>query len=134
MQLPVTVAIDFMNSDHAEFVELLTRLNTALEQDSNETITALVTKLIEHTKEHFSHEEREMQRINFPPYPIHKNEHDQVISSLKNAAFDWDSGHNREALQKFIADTVIPWFYLHVETMDSITAHFIQQFDSINPS
>ncbi|MCF6235250.1 MAG: hemerythrin family protein [Gammaproteobacteria bacterium] len=131
MQLPVTVAIDFMNKDHAEFVEQLTQLNTALKNDSNKIISELLTKLVEHTCEHFSHEECEMQRISFPPYPMHKGEHDQVIDSLKSAVIDWDNRHDREALEKYISDTVTPWFYLHVDTMDSITAQFIQRFDSM---
>ncbi len=132
MQPPVTVAIDFMNQDHAEFVLQLSQLNTALENASDKKVSELMTQLFEHTTEHFSHEEAEMQRINFPPYPMHKSEHDQVISLLEGAVSNWETEHSRPQLQQFIKETVIPWFYLHVETMDSITAQFIQRFDT-NP-
>ncbi len=130
MQLPITVAIDFMNRDHAEFVQQLTQLNIALENESDEKISELMAQLFEHTAEHFSHEEAEMQRINFPPYPMHKSEHDKVINLLESAVSSWKAEHSRPLLKQFIKETVVPWFYLHVETMDSITAQFIQQFDA----
>ncbi len=130
MQLPVTVTIDFMNRDHAEFVQQLTQLNIALENESDEKISELMARLFEHTTEHFSHEEAEMQRINFPPYPMHKSEHDKVIDLLESAISNWEAEHSRPLLKQFIKETVVPWFYLHVETMDAITAQFIQQFDA----
>ena len=130
MQLPITVAIDFMNQDHADFVKLIIQLDTALENESDEKISHIMAQLFKHTVEHFSHEESEMQRINFPPYPMHKGEHEQVIDLLNNAVAHWENEHDRALLNQFITETILPWFYLHVETMDSITAQFIQQFDS----
>ena len=130
MQLPVTVAIDFMNQDHADFVQLIIQLDTALENESDEKISHIMAQLFKHTVEHFSHEESEMQRINFPPYPMHKGEHDQVINLLENAVANWETKHSRSSLKQFIKETVMPWFYQHVETMDSITAQFIHRFDS----
>lgn len=130
MQPPATVAIDFMNHDHAKFVQLIIQLNTALENEPDEKISKLMAQLFKHTTKHFSHEESEMKRINFPPYPMHKGEHDQVISLLENAVSNWETGHSRSLLKQFIKETVMPWFYLHVETMDAITAQFIRRFDS----
>ena len=72
-----------MNHDHKEFVEILSSLIELLNNSNNEgDIDAELENLQTHIKEHFSREEELMLKANFPPYTVHKAEHEQVLTLL----------------------------------------------------
>ncbi|GGB78750.1 hypothetical protein GCM10011352_00450 [Marinobacterium zhoushanense] len=124
------VALAFMNADHAQAVELIEQLEqlTApqglLAALDRQAISATLNQLYEHNREHFAHEEREMLRVDFPAYPVHRNEHERVLAQIEQACRQWkasgDLGHLREYL------SLLPnWLLNHVATMDKVTADFI---------
>ncbi len=120
------VALDFMNHDHAEFIELREQLLTALSSEANTTETETLAKqLLEHTRIHFAEEERQMQEAQFPPYPMHKGEHDRVLADMEARVAQWQQDHDAKALHDWLETAVAEWFVSHVNTMDFITARFI---------
>ncbi len=121
------VALEFMNRDHAEFVSLHTGLLARLgAQASGAEVNALLDELLQHTRHHFAEEERQMQETRFPPYPIHKSEHDSVLADMLTRINQWKQGSNRDALRDWLEGPVSDWFINHVETMDFVTAGFIK--------
>jgi hemerythrin len=125
------VALDFMNRDHAEFVALSERLLALLTQQQVETeVDALLDQLMEHTRHHFSEEERQMQATHFTPYRMHKGEHDHVLSALEEHIALWRQGRDAAHLRAVIESTLNSWFVNHVNTMDFVTANFIAQAKS----
>ena len=120
------VALPFMNHDHAEFIELRERLLAALAKQPDTTeVDALLARLLEHTRTHFGEEERLMQEAQFPPYPMHKGEHDRVLADMETRIAQWQQGHDAEALHSWLDKTVGDWFVNHVSMMDFVTARFI---------
>lgn len=125
--IPITKS-EIMNHDHKEFVELLNSLLALLDNSDNEgEIDALLENLQTHLKEHFAREEELMLKANFPPYPVHKGEHERVLSLYKEVVASWQSGHNREQLITFIQTQFSEWFIQHVSTMDRVTAEFLER-------
>jgi hemerythrin len=115
----------FMNEDHREFALMLDHVEREVADSSYEAIDQSLRGLIGHTKAHFERENEAMQALNhFPPYEAHKGEHDRVIQGL-NLMFDtWKETRDREQLRAGLAN-LWAWFDIHLETMDTVTAHFI---------
>jgi len=82
--------------------------------------------LFEHTRRHFAEEERLMQETRFPPYPMHKSEHDQVLANMAAQIERWQYGRDAVATRDWLGKAVGDWFITHVSTMDLVTAGFIE--------
>lgn len=120
------VALDFMNHDHAEFIEMREQLLAALAKEGTTAeVDALLDRLLEHTRTHFGEEERQMREAQFPPYPMHKGEHDRVLAEMETRVAQWKQGRDAEALRGWLDKDVGDWFVNHVSTMDFVTARFI---------
>lgn len=125
MQYP-QVALEFMNRDHAEFVELLEKIVEILSQENPQTrVDALLDTLLQHTRSHFSEEERQMQASGFPPYPMHHGEHERVLGAMAAKISEWQAGHDNAELKAWLTGPVSDWFVNHVSTMDLMTARHI---------
>lgn len=120
------VALAFMNHDHAEFVEMREQLLAALAQEGNTAeVDALLDRLMEHTRTHFGEEERQMREAQFPPYPVHKGEHDRVLADMETHVAQWQQERDAAALRSWLDKDVGDWFVNHVGMMDFVTARFI---------
>jgi hemerythrin len=121
------VALEFMNRDHAEFVALRGQLLELLSAPSPDArVDMLLDELLTHTRHHFAEEERLMQESNFPPYPMHKGEHDNVLADMSAKVERWKQGHDAPALREWLDRDVGDWFVNHVSSMDFVTAGFIK--------
>lgn len=122
------VAVEFMNRDHAEFAGLRERLLDALSGDvHNATIDGLLAELVDHTARHFADEERMMVEASFPPYEVHKAEHDHVLAEMQARGSRWSQDTDVDALRRWIEKDVGDWFIGHVGSMDLVTAAFVER-------
>lgn len=124
------VALEFMNADHEEATKITNTLQTLIGAADNgeanpQAISDTLEKLLIHCREHFAREEAQMQKINFPPYPIHQGEHQCVLNEMEQVLEDWRKSEDLVALKQYAFDTLPEWFIGHIESMDSITALFI---------
>ncbi len=121
------VELAFMNRDHAEFVELRETLLVMLAHQGNPAeADALLDRLLEHTRRHFAEEERLMQETRFPPYPMHKGEHDRVLADMESHVARWKQERDITALSDWLEVGLVDWFVGHVSTMDFVTARYIK--------
>ena len=120
------VALEFMNRDHADFVVMRSKLLDLISTQAPENdVDTLLDELLAHTRHHFSEEERLMQETRFPPYAMHKSEHEHVLADMSAHVGRWKQGRDVTALQDWLDKDVGAWFVTHVSTMDFITAGFI---------
>ncbi len=120
------VALDFMNRDHADFVVMHNKLITLVDTNTAPAeITTQLENLIAHTRHHFAEEERQMQATGFPPYPMHKGEHERVLANMEQQLQSWRDNPQPAVLREWLDVAVTDWFINHVSTMDFITARFI---------
>jgi hemerythrin len=121
------VALDFMNRDHAEFVAARERLLGLISAHAPESdVDTLLDALLDHTRHHFAEEERLMQETRFPPYIMHKGEHDNVLADMAAKIDGWKQGRDATKLKEWLDKAVGDWFVNHVSTMDFVTAGFIE--------
>lgn len=119
------VALDFMNRDHADFVALRGQLLALLSEHASEArVDNLLDELLAHTSHHFAEEERVMLETGFPPYPVHKMEHDNVLAEMAAKADSWKKTRDAAALHDWVDCRMGDWFVNHVGSMDLVTARF----------
>ncbi|MBI5889860.1 MAG: hemerythrin family protein [Nitrosomonadales bacterium] len=122
------VALDFMNRDHAEFVAMRSQLLDLVSARAPEKdLDTLLDELLRHTRHHFAEEERLMQETRFPPYAMHKSEHDHVLADMSARIASWKRERDATALRDWLDKAVGNWFVTHVGTMDLVTAGYIEK-------
>jgi hemerythrin len=124
------VPLDFINADHREEARLLNELDEALaahraRRTGPEPVLACFEALFTHTRAHFHREEEAMQRTGFPPYTIHKSEHERVLLEMAEQGQAFGEGGDAARLADYVGRAVPAWFTNHILTMDLITARFI---------
>lgn len=124
------VPIDFVNADHREEARLLNELGVAVEAfRAGETdlaaVVACFETLYEHTREHFSREERAMQATGFPPFLVHQGEHQRVLGELAEEGRVFDESGDAARLWRYVSEAVPAWFTNHILTMDLVTARYV---------
>ncbi|MES9969144.1 MAG: hemerythrin family protein [Candidatus Thiodiazotropha sp.] len=138
-QLPVVaiadmpkVALQEMNEVHLEEVGLINRLGELVMQgiagDADlDEIERVLDEWLLHTRDHFENENRLMETYAFPPYPVHKAEHNQVLSRIESLMAEWSQEQELVQLADFIFVEWRGWFDQHVNSMDKVTAQFLNQ-------
>ena len=119
------VMVPSMNATHAEELEVLEALAAALDGDDDEALERAANAMVEHVEVHFSREEENMRACNFPPYPIHKGEHDRMRAIVREKCAGWNNPQGREALKRFVEEEFPQWLFEHVSTLDTVTAQFL---------
>lgn len=124
-QLPM-VGIASMNDTHLEEMLIINRLETAVTQKDIEAVSKTLQELIEHTTLHFCDEEKMMEGSLFPELKTHKGEHDRHLHELHSIATYFKEHQDTHALSAYIHGNLIPWFLHHIDTMDTVTAAYLQ--------
>ena len=123
-QLPM-VAMPLMNDTHLEEVILINKIAEAIEKRDAEEVDGLLDDLLAHTLIHFQTEESMMREKGFPPYPMHKGEHDRALDEMRKQVASWKAQGDFEALERYIGTTLPQWIIQHIGTMDMVTANFL---------
>lgn len=127
------VAMEFMNDVHQEDVEIINDLyDLILKYEINQTdenereITKKYQEWFNHTVDHFRGEEEKMLELNFPPYPMHKGEHDRALEKMDSVFREWNTSKEIEPLKLYLRDHLTQWLTHHIQTMDTVTAMFFK--------
>lgn len=130
-EIPV-IAHDAMHQTHLEEIALINDLGYVIEQGldgvmDKDVISDKLKDWVEHTRQHFGEENRMMAEFDFPAYPMHKAEHDRVLKLIESLQKIWTDSGQLEPLADFIFLEWPGWFDNHVNTMDQVTAQFLNQ-------
>jgi hemerythrin len=130
-EIPI-VALDEMNDVHFEEVEIINQLDEIIHSTINrdEKIELINNKLQElqtHTVAHFANEERLMRKYGFPPYPIHKYNHDQLLVELAGIVRNWENDKDIAVLKTYLEAGLKEWLANHIATLDTVTAMFLKE-------
>jgi hemerythrin len=125
------VAVNEMQHTHEEEISMLNEIDalaTMYENDKTkyEALEEKLEAYIQHVKDHFANEERLMRLYAFPPYQMHKAEHDRVLHQLNGVLIRWKQHGEIDAIIAYLRQSV-EWIINHIHTMDNMTAMFISQ-------
>lgn len=120
------VAYAQMNTVHAEEVAQLNAIEKLLDGGAAQTeLGDALETLFEHTRAHFANEERLMREIGFPPYEMHKSEHDRALNEFQLVMMNWRTTKDDALIREYICESTPAWLHQHISTMDTVTAQFI---------
>ena len=124
------VALEAMNAVHYEEADLINELVDHLDAVAAGTLPAdaldaSLAGLIEHLRRHFDGEEERMETAGFPPYAVHKAEHDRVFAEASHVEAAWRSSRDQNVLSVYLRQTLPTWMVRHIGTMDAVTAQFL---------
>lgn len=123
-QIPM-VAIPSMNDTHMEESLIINKLTDAATNKELDLVAQTLRELLEHTKIHFSDEEKMMEESEFPALQTHKTEHDRHLRELAHLIKYFDANREPNAILAYIHGNLVAWSLHHVETMDSQAAQHI---------
>jgi len=123
------VAMEFMNAVHLEDIEIINELFSLIiacdkGESSIEAINQKYQEWISHSVEHFRGEEVMMLEKGFPPYAMHKGEHDRALSEMKEIFQEWQKSADLSVLKIYLIERLPFWLINHINTMDTVTARF----------
>lgn len=122
------VALDFMNRDHQAFIAHVERLEKLLTATPDaEAIDRELDEMYEHTHVHFAAEENEMQAKEFPPYEIHRQEHQRVLGEMVAQIEVWKTRRDVTKLSQYVNEALPEWLKQHTQSMDFITADWLSK-------
>ncbi|MGP2655856.1 hemerythrin family protein [Malaciobacter sp. WC5094] len=127
------VAEDFMNDVHFEDVDIINELyekavvykNTKKDEDGKDLI-ACYEKWYDHTVNHFKGEEAKMLELRFPPYMMHKGEHDRCLENMAYILNSFINSDDIDSLISYLEGDLLSWLVNHIQTMDTVTANFFK--------
>ena len=114
-----------MNDTHLEDILIINNVSIALEAKDSQKVSMLMRELVEHTEAHFSGEEKMMLEKSFPPYLMHKSEHDRALNELRFQETLWNDKNDYVKLKEYLDVTLKDWIINHIQTMDTVTARFL---------
>jgi hemerythrin len=119
--------IAFMNEDHALAAGQIEAMQAALllYGADREPLAEACREFLQHSREHFAREEAIMREAGFPPYGIHKSEHDRVLAWLEALGQAVESGSDVVAVSAAVSHDIPDWFIRHIRSMDSATAAWV---------
>ena len=81
----LSVQVEEIDADHQRLVDLFNLLNRTLEEKAApDYIEAVLAELIACTDWHFKHEERLMLQYRYPDYQKHRQEHEELLASIRD--------------------------------------------------
>jgi hemerythrin len=125
------IAVDEMQHTHEEEISMLNEIDALAsmyehDKTKQDVLENRLDAYIAHVKAHFANEERLMRLYAFPPYQMHKAEHDRVLHELNSTVIRWKQQGEIDAIITYLRQSV-DWIINHINTMDNITAMFISQ-------
>lgn len=121
------LGLDYMDSTHREFVDLLTRATQAPDGE----LLAVWDAVVAHTEDHFGREDQWMKNSSFPPCDCHAAEHESILAVMREGGKRGAAGNL--ALVRQLARELGVWFAGHAQSMDTALALFLKdvQYDEV---
>ena len=113
-----------IDQEHARLFELAQQthdlLNNDILMDKTDSLTDLISELINYTRTHFSHEEAYMEQIQYPSLSAHMAQHrqfEQRLLEFDMDALEEDFDEQNEAVQNLL-DFLVNWLINHIMKVD----------------
>lgn len=111
-----------MDADHQELVEICNQFLAAARADAPiPLLSGLLDQLVVRTRLHFLHEERMLDRHNYPGLAVHKADHQRLLAQADTLRQRFDSAVEEEEIRRLTTDTadfLRFWLLEHITTND----------------
>jgi hemerythrin len=110
------IGVQEVDTEHQGLFSLAEKLHRGILSGDREIVGPLLLDLVDYTCYHFAHEEQLMQRIGYPHYADHCQEHQNLRSRAFAMKESFDAGQAEMAIEllQFVTD----WLKCHTTTTD----------------
>jgi hemerythrin len=112
-----SVSIDEFDNHHKKLVGFINKLHQAmLNGQGKKVLQDILNELQEYTNYHFAAEEKQMQECNYPEYPEHKTQHEDLTQQLSDIIQNYHWGKREISIDtlKFLKE----WLFRHIQVSD----------------
>lgn len=119
------IGIQEIDEQHKVLVAMLNELHRAIvEHHGKDTSRQILDQLADYTRTHFLLEESLMRLINYPGFEIHKQQHEDLISQVKDLQNKLD--HEGAAITFELLHFLKVWLSQHINESDKRFGTFFQ--------
>jgi hemerythrin len=122
----LATGIPVLDNQHKELMNLTNHLFHACRtgmKEADNVFSEAMHKMVEYVRFHFSAEQELLERIKYPEYVEHKNEHDRLVKEILTAVKEFNEG------QKFVPYHFVKilkeWVFGHIAIADKGYALFV---------
>lgn len=121
----IALGIPKIDEQHKTLFGWLNTLNDAVKNgEDSEAVGEVIWNLITYVTEHFSDEERLMLSCNYPDLALHRAEHDQFVSRLREIQVNFIEG---QEMGGTVLDFMVDWLVCHIKGTDQGYSRFIHE-------
>lgn len=114
-----SVGVKDIDDQHKKLVDMANTLNDAMKAgQGKEAIGKILGELVSYTQNHFSFEERLMDKHKYPMSPQHKQEHKELVKTVGEFKAKFEKGD--AALTSEVMTFLRDWLSKHIMNSDKM--------------
>lgn len=121
-----SVKIVEIDLQHQKLFNMINTLHEAMSTGkSQEVLGKIFDDLAAYTRTHFAYEENLMQSKNYPGYPVHKRQHEDLIQQVANLQAKYKAGELSVSIET--RDFLRDWLVNHINGTDQKYVPFLTE-------
>ena len=112
----LSVGIEAIDTQHQRLVDFLNQLGEAHDEKDRKKVSEVLVGLTDYTINHFSFEERLMEKSGYPLSKEHKSVHDSFVARLSALVERHQQG---EDVTRKLRSEIQIWLYNHIKREDN---------------
>jgi hemerythrin len=126
--VPAAVNVPEFDAEHRDLYRHLADLQHALTLGApDDRLWEILRNVVEHTQDHFAHEERALRAAVYRSFEWHKQQHDTGRKRIRSAVRRFKSGD-----RQVLADLLVfleRWLPAHIAVTDCMAAAYLRNFE-----
>ena len=125
-----------LDDEHKAFLEVVNNAVKDYYHRNLDNMPAIFEACYDYVRNHFSHEEDIMERINFPDIMAHIQAHQQFIKNISELRQEYEKAETkgkRLDLMRRTADFLSDWFVGHVLSRDKLIKPHLVRLRNLPP-
>ena len=115
----LSVGVARIDSEHKRLLALLNELNWALEGGTGlGALSGVLDGLVYYASYHFTHEEDQFRRSDYPAYEAHRLQHRALTARVKEIYADFQNGGEEAELPGEVLEFLKNWLFHHIMELD----------------
>ena len=122
------ISVEEVDNQHRDLCNMASELLSSFaEGKTDDKIEPALIYFENYIKEHFDAEEKILEKVNFPYYEQHKEEHDKFKLQIQKFREILEREEITENFVKEFNLKIVDWLIFHVREMDGLVAKFIKE-------
>ena len=124
----LSIGVKLIDEQHKLWIERFNDLSGAIEaMESPAQLVKTLDFLVDYTSFHFSTEEKQMEKNNYPDFEEHKKKHEELKKTLNHLVDDFEEEGASQELANYVNTFLGNWLINHIKEVDLKLGKFFQE-------